>query len=107
MLGRIFAVTLSLGAAMTANAARAGDDAVAGAIAGVIVGAAIATAICLMSSELLREYIVCARTSPLPLARTKSGRPRVAAAGLRTHPEKPERHACRPDTTIPSSTTAR
>lgn len=59
MLGRIFAVTLCLGAAMTSQTAQAGDDAVAGAIAGVIVGAAIATAIVPHEHrEPLREYIV-------------------------------------------------
>jgi hypothetical protein len=59
MLGRVLAMTLSLGAAMTSQAALAGDDAVAGAVVGTIVGAAIATAIVPHEHrEPLREHIV-------------------------------------------------
>jgi hypothetical protein len=61
MLGRIFAVTLSLGAAVTSNAALAQqNDPVAGAVAGALVGAAIATGAIVPYEhrEPLREYIV-------------------------------------------------
>ena len=60
MLGRILAVTLIAGAAMTSNAALAQNDAAAGAVAGAIVGAAIATGVMVPHEhrEPLREYIV-------------------------------------------------
>jgi hypothetical protein len=60
MLGRILAVTLIAGAAMTSNAALAQNDAAAGAVAGAIVGAAIATGVIVPHEhrEPLREYIV-------------------------------------------------
>jgi hypothetical protein len=60
MLGRILAVTLTIGGAMTSNAALAQNDPVAGAVAGAIVGAAIATGAVVPYEhrEPLREYIV-------------------------------------------------
>jgi hypothetical protein len=60
MLGRILAVTLIAGAAMTSNAALAQNDAAAGAVAGAILGAAIATGVMVPHEhrEPLREYIV-------------------------------------------------
>jgi hypothetical protein len=60
MLGRIVAVTLTIGGAMTSNAALAQNDPVAGAVAGAIVGAAIATGAVVPYEhrEPLREYIV-------------------------------------------------
>ena len=59
MLGRILAVTLALGGAMTSNAAQAQSDPVAGAVAGAIVGAAIATGAVVPYEhrEPLRTYI--------------------------------------------------
>ena len=60
MLGRVFAVTLVIGGAMTSNAALAQSDVVAGAIAGAIAGAAIATGAVVPYEQRapLHEYIV-------------------------------------------------
>jgi hypothetical protein len=61
MLGRILAVTFSLGGAMASNAALAqNNDAVAGAVAGAIVGAAVASGAVVPYEhrEPLREYVV-------------------------------------------------
>lgn len=60
MLGRIVAVTLTIGGAMTSNAALAQSDPVAGAVAGAIVGAAIATGAVVPYEhrEPLHQYIV-------------------------------------------------
>jgi hypothetical protein len=60
MLGRIFAVTMVIGGAMTSSAALAQADVVAGAVAGAIAGAAIATGAVVPYEQRapLREYIV-------------------------------------------------
>ena len=60
MLGRVLAVTLVMGGAITSNAALAQSDVIAGAVAGAIAGAAIATvaAVPYEQREPLHEYIV-------------------------------------------------
>jgi hypothetical protein len=60
MLGRIVAMTLVVGCAMTSSAALAQSDPVAGAVAGAIVGAAIATGAVVPYEhrEPLHEYVV-------------------------------------------------
>jgi hypothetical protein len=60
MLGRVLAVTLVMGGAMTSNAALAQSDVVAGAVAGAIAGAVIATGAVVPYErrEPLHEYIV-------------------------------------------------
>jgi hypothetical protein len=60
MLGRIVAMTLVAGCAMTSSAALAQNDPVAGAVAGAIVGAAIATGAVVPYEhrEPLHEYVV-------------------------------------------------
>jgi hypothetical protein len=60
MLGRMVAVTLTIGAAMTSSAALAQRDPVPDAVAGAITGAAIATGVIVPHEhrEPLREYVV-------------------------------------------------
>jgi hypothetical protein len=60
MLGRILAITLTLGAAMTSSAALAQSDAAvaAGVVTGLVVGAAVATGVVPMEQrEPLRGYV--------------------------------------------------
>ena len=59
MLGRIAAVTLTIGALMTSSAALAQRDPVAGAVAGAIEGAAIASGLVVPyeQREPLRTYV--------------------------------------------------
>jgi hypothetical protein len=60
MLGRILAMTLVIGGAMTSNVALAQSDVVAGAVAGALAGAAIAAGAVVPyeQREPLHEYIV-------------------------------------------------
>jgi hypothetical protein len=60
MLGRILAITLTLGGAMTSSAALAQSDAAvaAGVVTGLVVGAAVATGVVPMEQrEPLRGYV--------------------------------------------------
>ena len=73
MLGRILAVTLVIGGAMTSNAALAQSDVVAGAVAGALAGAAIAAGAVVPYEQ--REPLTntsCARTGLPTYTRTKS-----------------------------------
>jgi hypothetical protein len=60
MLGRIVAVTLTIGGLMTSSAALAQNDPASAAVAGAIVGAAVATGAIVPYEhrEPLREYVV-------------------------------------------------